>query len=78
MHPDHQRAGVGRSLIEAVLEHSRTIRQIVLLTDAEPGQRAFYTSLGFTEAHDVEPSLRSFVRLVRDRPATSPARTDQR
>ena len=61
--PQQQRLGVGRALIDSVLTHSADIRQIVLLTDAEPGQRAFYESCGFTESHDVSPPLRSFVRL---------------
>ncbi|ROP63821.1 acetyltransferase (GNAT) family protein [Curtobacterium sp. PhB130] len=63
--PSAQRAGVGAALLGAVLERVADIRQVVLLTDAEPGQRAFYESCGFTEAHDVAPSgLRSFVRFA--------------
>ena len=40
--------------------------QQVLLTDAEPGQRAFYEALGYTETHDVGDgsSLRAFVRFT--------------
>jgi hypothetical protein len=37
----------------------------VLITDDEPGQRAFYESIGFVEAHDFEPaSLRAFVQIT--------------
>lgn len=62
--PDHQRAGIGGALLDAVLERSRHVRQIVLLTDDEDGQRAFYQSRGFTETHDVTPApLRCFVSL---------------
>lgn len=62
--PSHQRAGVGRALLDAVADRTAGIRQTVLLTDAEPGQRAFYEAAGFTEAHDVAPHpLRAFVRL---------------
>ena len=62
--PGQQRSGVGRALVQRVLERYRHVRRKVLLTDAEPGQRAFYESLGFTEAHDFEPSpLRAFVRF---------------
>jgi GNAT superfamily N-acetyltransferase len=62
--PEHQRTGVGRALLAEVLRRYDHVRQTVLLTDAEPGQRAFYESLGFAEAHDVEPApLRSFVLL---------------
>lgn len=63
--PSHQRSGVGRALLDAVDERTAGIRQTVLLTDAEPGQRAFYEAAGFTEAHDVAPHpLRAFVRLL--------------
>lgn len=62
--PDAQRHGVGGRLLDAVLRRYATIRQTVLLTDDEAGQRAFYESRGFVEAHDVEPgALRSFVLL---------------
>ena len=62
--PAHQRGGVGGALLDAVLARYSGVRQTVLLTDAEPGQRAFYESRGFTEVHDVAPApLRSFVLL---------------
>lgn len=62
--PDHQRTGVGGALLDAVLARSRHVRQIVLTTDDEAGQRAFYESRGFTEAHDLRPApFRSFVLL---------------
>ena len=62
--PTEQRSGIGRDLVDRVLERYRHVRQKVLITDAEPGQRAFYESLGFTEVHDFEPSpLRAFVRF---------------
>ena len=61
--PSHQRQGIGARLISAALEPFQDVRQQVLLTDAEPSQRAFYEALGFVEAHDHDPGLRSFVRL---------------
>ncbi|WP_347754639.1 GNAT family N-acetyltransferase [Agrococcus sp. ProA11] len=62
--PQHQRGGIGGALLDAVVAASSGIRQLVLLTDDAPAQRAFYESRGFTEAHDVAPrALRSFVRL---------------
>jgi ribosomal protein S18 acetylase RimI-like enzyme len=64
VHPDAQRGGVGRALVTAVLEHFGPVRQQVLLTDDEPGQRAFYESLGFTEIRDLGAgTLRAFVRF---------------
>ena len=41
VHPEAQRAGVGRALVLAALEPYASVRQKVLLTDDEPGQRAF-------------------------------------
>ena len=38
--PQQQRAGVGGALLDAVIERTAGIRQTVLLTDDEPGQRA--------------------------------------
>ena len=31
------------------------VRQMVLITDNEPGQRAFYEAVGFTEGSDFRP-----------------------
>ncbi len=61
--PEAQGRGIGRRLVEEALAPFDAVRQQVLLTDAEPGQRAFYEALGFVEAHDHDPGLRSFVRL---------------
>lgn len=64
VHPAEQRHGIGRALVTAILDRYRTVRQKVLLTDDEPGQRAFYESLGYTEIRDYGPgTLRSFVRF---------------
>lgn len=62
--PSAHRSGIGGALLDAVLQRYAGVRQTVLLTDAQPGQRAFYESRGLVEAHDVEPHpLRSFVLL---------------
>lgn len=62
--PTCHRLGIGGALLDEVLHRTEAIRQVVLLTDAEGGQRAFYESRGFVEAHDVTPhQLRSFVRI---------------
>jgi GNAT superfamily N-acetyltransferase len=64
VHPDEQRTGIGRALVEAVLDRYRSVRQKVLLTDDEHSQRAFYESLGYTEISDLgDGTLRAFVRF---------------
>lgn len=64
VHPAEQRRGIGRALVRAVLDRYRMVRQKVLLTDDEPGQRAFYESLGYAEIRDYGPgTLRCFVRF---------------
>lgn len=64
VHPEHRRHGLGRRLVESVLEPYESVRQKVLLTDDEPGQRRFYESLGYSETRDfAEGTLRAFVRF---------------
>lgn len=60
--PECRRTGVGRRLFEAAFAPVAHVRQKVLVTDAEPGQRAFYEAVGFTEVHDLDPEGRAFVR----------------
>lgn len=65
VHPDHQGAGVGRALLTEIAERYSHVRQTVLVTDDEPGQRAFYEAMGFTEGADVTPEpLRMFIRFT--------------
>lgn len=62
--PDQKRSGIGRALVERVLERYAHVRQKVLLTDDEPGQRLFYESIGFIEGNDFGPTpLRAFVQI---------------
>ncbi|WP_234009128.1 GNAT family N-acetyltransferase [Deinococcus sp. NW-56] len=51
--PEWQRRGVGRALMEAVLERYAHVMQTVLLTDNRPDQLAFYRSLGFHNTRDL-------------------------
>jgi GNAT superfamily N-acetyltransferase len=63
--PDAQRCGVGGALVRTVLERYAAVRQTLLLTDDEPGQRAFYESLGLAELRDTaDGTLRAFVRFT--------------
>lgn len=64
VHPNHQREGIGRMLAAETLAQYPHVRQKVLLTDDEIGQKAFYESLGYAEvAHAGAGSLRAFVRF---------------
>lgn len=66
VHPGHQRAGIGQALVALVLEPYSAVRQKVLLTDDEPAQKAFYESLGYTDAAAVPGgALHAFVRFDR-------------
>ena len=60
----HQRRGIGRRMLTRSLDHYGDIRQKVLLTDDRPEQRAFYTSLGFSNTRElVRTPLNAFVRF---------------
>ncbi|MDI3211959.1 GNAT family N-acetyltransferase [Arthrobacter sp. AL12] len=62
--PAFQKSGAGRALLETVLVRYRHVRQLVLITDNEPRQRAFYEALGFTEGSDFRPDpVRVFVQF---------------
>jgi ribosomal protein S18 acetylase RimI-like enzyme len=50
--PGHQRRGVGRALLTAVLERYDDIYQTVLVTGNEPRQLALYRGMGFERIGD--------------------------
>jgi GNAT superfamily N-acetyltransferase len=58
--PAWHRRGVGRRLLEAVLEHYRDVRQFVLLTDDDDAQRALYRAAGLVRSNDL--GLQAYVR----------------
>lgn len=56
--------GIGRALVDTVLESYADVRRKVVLTDDGPAQRSFYEALGFRETRDHgDGSLRAFVRF---------------
>jgi len=60
--PSHQRMGVGRALVNSILERYSHVRQKVLLTDDRPEQHQFYRSLSFHNTRElVETRLNAFV-----------------
>lgn len=59
-----QRAGGGRALFAQVKERYQHARQMVLITDDEPQQRAFCQAMGLTEGSDMKPGpARVFARF---------------
>lgn len=64
VHPDRQRQGVGRQLMQATLDRFAHVRQKVLMTDDEPRQHAFYASFGFTSVRGLSRTpLHAFARI---------------
>jgi GNAT superfamily N-acetyltransferase len=62
--PAYQRRGIGRRLVQLVLQPFSHVRQKVLLTDDEAGQKAFYESLGYQQVTDDDGgALRAFARF---------------
>ena len=64
VHPSHQGLGIGKRLVNAVLERYVHVRQKVLLTDDRPQQLHVYASLGFKNTSElVVAPLNAFVRI---------------
>ena len=53
VHPDHQRQGIGRLMMEELLERYRGFHQLMLTADGEAVQ--FYERLGFSRAGRTVP-----------------------
>ena len=51
--PSYQRQGIGRHLVDALVDQFPQVRQRVLLTDDQPQTRAFYENIGFVESSKV-------------------------
>ena len=51
--PSYQRQGIGRHLVNALVDQFPQVRQRVLLTDDQPQTRAFYENIGFVESSKV-------------------------
>ncbi|WP_431709767.1 GNAT family N-acetyltransferase [Glutamicibacter uratoxydans] len=62
--PNYQRRGIGRQLMQRLLAPFADVRQQVLMTDNEPGQIAFYESLGFTEIRDLPHPTRVYTKFA--------------
>ena len=62
VHPTHQSKGIGKALVNALLERYKHVRQKVVLTDDRPQQMQFYAALGFKNTRElVKTPLNAFV-----------------
>lgn len=59
---EHQRKGVGKKLLQAMLAQYPSIYQTVLMTDNIPERAAFYRACGFTAAADM--GCCAFIRMA--------------
>ena len=60
--PSHQGQGLGRRLVQAILDRYSHVRQKILLTDDRPEQLQFYASLGFANTRELSKTpLNAFV-----------------
>ena len=53
VYPEYQRRGIGRALLQAVLDRYSHVRQIELATDNTPRTIGFYKSMGFVEMSEI-------------------------
>lgn len=61
VHPKHQRAGVGHTLMKKALDLYPEVHKHLLLTDDESFQRLFYESLGFQNFNLVQPKANAYI-----------------
>ena len=59
--PEYQRQGIGKALLNEILEIYKNVYQKVLLTDNTERTISFYKSLGFTMDTDME--CRAFMKI---------------
>ncbi|MGO1393365.1 GNAT family N-acetyltransferase [Agrococcus casei] len=63
VNPSAQRTGLGRALVREAFAPYSSVRQHVLITDEEAGQKSFYESVGFAQLGESVPG-RAFVRFA--------------
>lgn len=56
-----QRQGIGRRLLNQLVDHYATVRQIVLMTDTSAATTCFYENCGFMRTEKLQ--LQTFVRI---------------
>ena len=64
VHPEFQKKGIGRKLLNLMLERFENVRTHMILTDDEEKQLKFYESLGYKNTRGLkEVPLNSFVKM---------------
>lgn len=58
-----RRKGIGKALVNKVLQQFKTVRQITLLTDDKPESTGFYASVGFKKVQSMD--VCAFMRINR-------------
>ncbi len=51
--PEHQRKGIGSTILQAILDRYSHVRQIEVATDNTPKTIVFYKSMGFREMSEI-------------------------
>ena len=64
VHPKFQKKGIGRELLNLMLERFKDVRTHMILTDDEEKQLRFYESIGFKNTRSLnDVPLNSFVKM---------------
>jgi GNAT superfamily N-acetyltransferase len=62
VHPDFQRQGIGKQLVQRCIDRFRHVRTHLLLTDDREQQQRFYQSCGYTNLRDIH-TLNAFITM---------------
>ena len=66
VHPEHQRCGIGRTLLNKAMALYANVYKHILLTDNEIFQKRIYESLEFKNLNLIEPKLNVYIKLSDD------------
>lgn len=78
VHPAHRMKGIGTFLVSVCLHKYSHVRQKALMTDDEPGQAAFYRSLGYRNTTEFgSPTVNVFAQIA-NHPDEQPSEQTER
>ncbi len=65
IHPDYQKKGIGKKLLQKALNYFDKVRTHMILTDNEERQKIFYESLGYKNLKDLTKiELNAYVKMI--------------